>query len=506
MNLAQRLGELARTRGQQVAIMSPRGSLTFAEFDREAQRVAALLGERGARVGQRALILTPLGSELYVTLIALWRIGLVAVVVDPGAGVQHLRAALRRVQPDLLIGVPLSFALLALPEVRRIPLRVHVGGWLPGAQDWHATPTLPPAPLPLALPPEHPALLTFTSGSTGQPKAAQRTHGFLQQQHRVLERHLGYIPAQTDLVTLPVVGLASLASGRSVLLPDTSLKRPAEIDARRILRQLARHPADTVAASPALLHTLAEVAQDTGQRLPMTRIFAGGGPVFPRTLELLRQVAPHAELLSVYGSTEVEPIAHQLWQEVTPADQRRTQQGAGLLAGHVVDELQALIVPEGQTTPQGANLAPLTPGELWVSGPHVLPGYLNAQDNQGTKWQDPQTGQIWHRTGDAAQWDDQGRLWLLGRAGKAVQDAHGKLYPFAVEAAAMTCPSVRRAALLPQTRILLVEWADQPDPNLAKALAWAKLQDLREVAEIPLDRRHNAKVDYTRLQKMYGKG
>ncbi|MDO4245718.1 MAG: hypothetical protein Q4C89_06830 [Deinococcus sp.] len=49
-----------------------------------------------------------------------------------------------------------------------------------------------------------------------------------------------------------------------------------------------------------------------------------------------------------------------------------------------------------------------------------------------------------------------------------------------------------------------MEWQDDPDPALAEALAWARLQDIREVAEIPLDRRHNAKVDYVRLQKMYG--
>ena len=513
MNLAERLGELARTQGDTPAIVDRRGrTLTFADFDRETQRVAALLGEQGVRVGQRALLLTPLSPELYVTLVALWRIGLVAVVVDPGAGLAHLRSALRRVPPDLLVAVPRALPLLALPEVRRIPLRVRVGGWWPRSVDWAARPALPPQPRPRPLPESHPALITFTSGSTGQPKAAVRTHGFLAEQHRVLARHLHHRPGETDLVTLAVVGLASLASGRTALLPDTSLSRPAEIDARRVLRQLRQFPADAVAASPALLHTLAEVALAEGQTLPMTRLFLGGGPVFPRTLELLGRAAPRAEAVSVYGSTEVEPIAHQSWPGVTPADLHRTRQGGGLLAGPPIPELDVCLIPE-QSGPltyphaaalRAACLPPGCPGELLVSGGHVLPGYLDGQGDSETKWRDPETGRVWHRTGDTAQLDEEGRLWLLGRAGKAVRDAQGTLYPFAAEAAAMTLPTVRRAALLPGKRVLCVEWQDDPDPALAGALAWAHLQDIREVAEIPLDRRHNAKVDYVRLQKMYG--
>lgn len=491
--------------------------MTFAELDREARRLAALLGEQGVQVGQLALLLVPISPELYVTLAALWRIGLVVVVVDPGAGLRHLRQALRQVTPDVLIGIPRAFALLALPEVRRIPVRVRVGGWWPHtldrSVDWHGSPALSARLPPLALPGDHPALMTFTSGSTGPPKAAVRTHAFLREQHWVLARHLRYTPGGLDLATLPIVALASLASGRSVLLPDSSLNRPAGIDTERILRQLEIHPAETMAASPALLHTLAQAALETGKTLPMRRIFAGGGPVFPRTLDLLGRAAPQAELVSVYGSTEVEPIAHQCWQDVKAADQARTRQGGGLLAGVPIPELKVLIIPQ-QNGPltyqsaaalQAASLPPGQVGELLVSGGHVLPGYLNGIGNEETKWNDPQTGTVWHRTGDAATLDDCGRLWLLGRAGKSVRDEHGELFPFAVEAAAMTHSAVRRAALLPGQRVLCVEWENGPDATLPETLVWAQLQEIRTVTRIPLDRRHNAKVDYVQLQKMHGR-
>lgn len=517
-NLSGLLSELARTRSAQPAIIDRHGKpLTFAGLDREAGRLAALLGERGVQVGQRVLLLVPMSPELYVTLAALWRIGLVAVVVDPGAGLGHLRQALKRVPPDVLVGISGAFALMMLPEIRRIPVRVRLGGGWPhaldGSLDWHARPALPPRAHPLPLPGNHPALITFTSGSTAEPKAAVRTHAFLQEQHRVLAHHLHYTAGGLDLVTLPIVALASLASGRTALLPDSSLKRPAQIDTTRVLRQLERHPAETLAASPALLHTLAQAALNSGTRLPMRRIFAGGGPVFPRTLELLSRAAPQAELVSVYGSTEAEPIAHQSWQAVTPADQARTRQGGGLLAGKPVPELHALVLPQQAgpleyrnfTALQGAALAPGQVGELLVSGGHVLPGYLDGRGDEETKWKDPGGGVVWHRTGDAATFDEQGRLWLMGRAGKSVRDEYGELFPFAVEAAAMTHPAVRRVALLPGKRVLCVEWENEPDSTLKEMLAWAHLHEIRSVRRIPLDRRHNAKVDYVQLQKQLGR-
>lgn len=506
MNLACLLANLAQTQPSQAAIIDRQGQqLTFAELDAEATRLATLLLERGAQKGQRVLLLTPMSSKLYITLAALWRIGLVAVVIDPGAGIKHLRAALKRVPIDILIGIPAAFALTALPEVRRIPLKIRVGGWFPGSVDWHKTPQLS-APNTIHLPDDFPALITFTSGSTGSPKAAARTHAFLYEQHQVLEKHLGYTPQGIDLATLPIVSLASLASGRTVLLPNTNLKRPAKIKARQVLDQLQHYPAESIAASPALLHTLGWEALKQKQTLPFQKIFAGGGPVFPRTLEILQKAAPKAKLFSVYGSTEVEPIAHQAWQEVSKNDLEYTRAGGGLLAGKPVEELEILLVPEqGGPLPykneQELRADARTTGELLVSGTHVLGSYLD-QEHTENKWRNPKSGRIWHRTGDTAHLDDDGRIWLLGRAGKHVSDARGTLYPFAVEAAAMSFKSVERAALLPGTRVLYIQWQNQPDQQVNNALAWAHLSEIRPVEQIPLDHRHNAKVDYTKLARL----
>ncbi|ADV66814.1 AMP-binding protein [Deinococcus maricopensis] len=510
-NLAALLYALADERGPAPAIMDRRGrTLSFAGLAREARRVATVLAEGGVRAGDRALVLVPMSTDLYVTLAALWTIGAVPTVVDPSAGRAYVRRCLQRAAPRALIGIPKAHLLrLLVPEVRAVPLRFRVGGVVPGAADLRARPR-GPLVTPAVLPGEHPALVTFTSGSTGQPKVAVRTHTFLREQHRVLARHLDLRAGRTDLVTLQVVALMSLASGAAILLPDSALGRPARLDARAVLRQLARTPARMVAGSPALLDTLARAALARAAPLPFERVYVGGGPVFPRTLEALQRAAPLAQLVSVYGSTEVEPIAHQAWADVTAEDLARTQAGGGLLAGRPVPELRVALLPP-QDGPFGyaseaallaATCAPGEVGEIVVSGAHVLPGYLYGEGDADTKWRDPATGRVWHRTGDAGTLDGADRLWLLGRVGARVTDARGTLYPFAVEAAAMTHPRVRRAALLGAEgrRVLCVEWDGAPDAHLPSALAWAQLDEVRAVAQIPVDARHNAKVDYAQLR------
>lgn len=116
-------------------------------------------------------------------------------------------------------------------------------------------------------------------------------------------------------------------------------------------------------------------------------------------------------------------------------------------------------------------------------------------------------GTVWHRTGDAGWLDAVGRLWLLGRCTAKIPGKDGTLWPFAVECAAMNCPGVARAALaeVAGRRILAVQSiASSPDPTAAvrEQLAWAHLDEILPVPAIPVDKRHNAKVDYPALRAM----
>lgn len=519
MNLATLVTAQVVVRPHAPAIIeSPRGRLrvtTFAELDDAAQRAAAMLRNAGLREGDAVLVFQPMSSELYVALLALFRLGATAMFLDPSAGAAHLEACCELRSPRALIASDRAHLLrLRSRALRRIPLKFAIGLPVPGALTWAKWRDSAPMHETFSTAADTAALLTFTSGSTGQPKAAVRTHGFLRAQHRVLERNLALQPGEVDLATLPVFLLANLASGVTSVIPNADLRAPGRIVPEPVLRQIRVHQVTRCAASPAFFERLLEGERtQPGALAGLRKIFTGGAPVFPRLLEALAAAASSASVAAVYGSTEAEPIAHIEQHEIRADDHTAMHAGAGLLAGKPVAEIELCIVRDQWGTPLGALseveficqcVSVGEVGEIVVSGDHVLTGYLHGRGDSETKFRVAR--QVWHRTGDAGRLDAEGRLWLLGRCSARVTDARGSLWPFAVECAALGDARVRRAALASVRcqRVLAVEGRDlaRGDALLLKALAWAELDRLVPVKHLPVDRRHNAKIDYPALVEM----
>jgi acyl-CoA synthetase (AMP-forming)/AMP-acid ligase II len=136
----------------------------------------------------------------------------------------------------------------------------------------------------------------------------------------------------------------------------------------------------------------------------------------------------------------------------------------------------------------------------------VLKGYLRGEGDRETKFK--VDGETWHRTGDAGCVDQRGSLWLLGRCTARIDDRRGVLYPFTVETAASRFTVVRRAAFVGAggRRTLVVEPASDSTPAeldlLKSKLAWAHIDRLLVLPHIPVDRRHNGKVDYPGLDRI----
>lgn len=489
---------------------------SFAGLEAASTRGAALLREVGLAGGDTVLVFQPMSTELYIALLALFRLGITAMFLDPSAGLKHIERCCAIRPPQALIASPRAHLLrLFSPSLRRIPRKICFSRFVPGCIAWNRSgllqPHLPVTPCTA----DSPALITFTSGSTGLPKAAVRSHGFLLEQHRVLERAIHLSPGAVDLTTLPIFVLANLASGVTSLIPDADLRRPGAIKAEPVLGQIERHRPASLVASPAFLERICDVCEASGGTVPGFRyVFTGGAPVFPDHLERFAAAFPGAEVVSVYGSTEAEPIAHIAGKELTVDDMAAMSSGAGLLAGHPVDGISVRVIVPHWGTPLGpldkagfsAMCLPCGKGgEVVVSGGHVLKGYLNGAGDEETKFS--VNGGIWHRTGDSGYFDEAGRLWLLGRSGAVIVDDRGTLYPFAVECAARRIPGVARGALISRKgrRVLFV----QPrkgihlDSSVVRdELAWAQLDEVRELKEIPLDKRHNAKVDYGALERV----
>ncbi len=402
-------------------------SCSFAEFDRDSAQAAALLWQSGLRAGDVVLVFLPMSLELYEVLAALFRLGLVAMFADPSSGRQALERRCAMHTPKGLIASSKAHLLrLISPALRRIPVKVCVGVPMPRTVHWNDKRDLRPHEKIESLTPETPALITFTSGSTGEPKAVVRSHGFLMAQHRAIRQTLNLQAGDIDLTTLPIVVLANLASGVTSLLSGGDNRRPEATDAKAFVAWVNRHRPNTTAARPVVLGEIARYCLERGLTLSsLRRILVGGADVRPDLLESLHRLAPQAEIVAVYGSTEAEPIAKVSLDEITAEDMALMQQGGGLLAGRLVHDIRVRILPDRWGRPIGPFTLESFPaetmpadrtGEIVVSGPHVLTSYLDGRQEKTTKFTVGITE--WHRTGDIGYFDDRGRLWLLGRCAK----------------------------------------------------------------------------------------
>lgn len=520
MNLTALLEERTRLHPERTALVDSRHgrdrAVTFLELSRKVEAGAFSLHEMGLRRGQVVLVFQPVSIELYEFLLAAFRSGIRVMLADPSAGREFLPLCCQRLMPDAFFGSWKAQCLrMAVPALRRIDKAIVAGPWFPGTVRWRTERGNMPM---VEAADDEPALITFTSGSTGLPKAAVRTHGFLLAQHRELSQSLDFEDGETDLVTLPVFVLANLASGLTSVLAATDLARPGTPDVAAIRAQCARHGVTRCTASPAFFEGL------LGSRhgIPVFRkIFTGGAPVFPDLPQRLRTVFPDAMIHSVYGSTEAEPITHFSADEADAESDAITRRGGGLCAGVPVPAIQLRIIADRW----GDTLGPMDmeefsrmeipagqAGEIVVSGDHVLDGYLDGIGDNETKIH--VDGDVWHRTGDAGWIDEAGRLWLLGRCSAKLPafaappgiPAEALRYPFAIECALREkFPEMRTAAIEWRGRRLLVA-GKQMDTEKTEAIrrmaGGIGMEELVCLDALPLDRRHNAKIDYPALREL----
>jgi acyl-CoA synthetase (AMP-forming)/AMP-acid ligase II len=490
---------------ERLALVDSSGAVTYGELARRVGAGANDLQEMGLRRGQVILVFQPVSIELYEILLAAFHAGLRVMLADPSAGREFLSHCCQRLMPDAFFGSWKAQCLrLTVSEMRGIRICICSGGWFPGAKDWRTDSSM--APL-VDVNDDEAALVTFTSGSTGKPKAAVRSHGFLLAQHRALSKALDFEDGEVDLITLPVFVLANLASGLTSVLAATDLAKPGSPDVAAISAQCEKFKVTRCAASPAFFEGF--LASPLG--IPaFGKVFTGGAPVFPDLLRRLRKALPDACIHSVYGSTEAEPIAHFPADDASGETDSLTRQGAGLCSGMPVEEIDLRIIRDQWGTPLG----PLTEdefaalaveagqaGEIVVRGDHVLRGYLGGIGDEETKIHVGE--QVWHRTGDAGWSDLLGRVWLLGRCAEKLP-GEAFCYPFVIECALREVfPNIRMAAIEWENRRTLVV-GRKSDPHEATAVERRAgsfgIERVIYLESLPLDRRHNAKIDYPALR------
>ncbi len=515
-SLAATLAVRAETHPDRAAIVAPLadGSThvwSYRELAETAARVAGGLLARGLRPGDGVLVLQPMSGELYAFLVGAWQTGLVCLFVDPSQGRAHLAACVLRWRPRALFGVSAAHWLsFTVPGLRRDLVRLRTRGWAPACIAWRELIAALPATEIFPASADTPALITFTSGSTGRPKAIVRTHGFLHAQHAAIAEAIALNDGETDLTTLPVFLLANLGSGLTSVIPAGNPARPGRIEPGPVAAQIERWNVTRGGASPAFWARLACAQAGIGALARLRQLYVGGGPLWADELQTLRTAAPGTIVICVYGSTEAEPIA-----EIDAAEALAAPEAARLLpGGHVRPEIRCAVLRDRWGEPRPALdasgfaaeiCAAGEIGEIVVSGPHVVRSYLGGEGDAETKFL--VGGEIWHRTGDAGLFDSQGRLWLAGRCAGRVRLGKRTLYPAEIEVPLRGIRGLRRSALLATAdgAVVALETTDRQVETAARirleAAGFAGLV-LRRLSRLPLDRRHNAKIDYAELRRL----
>jgi acyl-CoA synthetase (AMP-forming)/AMP-acid ligase II len=523
-NIAARLIERAARHPDRTAIVHDRGGrsrrITFGELPRQVASIAAALSDRGIGPGDRVVLFVPMSIDLYLVLLACLHVGATAVFVDAWAGRERLEAAVAAAQPRAFIGTRRAQLLrLTRGALRRIPISITITRrWLDLAGSPAAS-----ASSPAAVANDDVALVTFTTGSTGAIKAAARSHGFLWAQHEVLAEHLGLTESDVDLPTLPVFVLNDLACGVTSVIPDFDPRRPAEIRPETIVRQIESEHVTTTSGSPAFYQRLLRWCRDHGRPLRVRNLFTGGAPVLPPLARLLADPkAFTGEAHVVYGSSEAEPIASIAVREMLAAMASVAGRPApdGICAGRPVPQIELRIIRACDDPialgPSGLAewvVARGEVGEVVVSGAHVLAGYWNDPESERRN-KIREGDRLWHRTGDGAWLDAEGRLWLMGRVKQRLEREGRVWWSGPAELRACELPGVSHAAYFGaldpsrgQRAVLCVEMTGGPStaPDIERvraALDPIPVDELHAVRHIPRDPRHESKTDVDRLRGM----
>ncbi|MFW5874361.1 MAG: AMP-binding protein, partial [Verrucomicrobiota bacterium] len=276
---------------------------SFAQLEAESAATAACLRARGVDRGTRVLLMVRPGLDLIRIVFALFKLGAVPVVIDPGMGLRAFLRCVRHARPEVLVGIPPAVWIARVFRTSFRGLRTKVSvtkrfDALIGAG------TAPPVAAVDSGADELAAIL-FTSGSTGPAKGVCYTHGMFAAQVEAIRGQYGIEPGEVDLPMLPVFALFNPALGMCTVVPEINPSRPATVDPEKIVRAIRQNGVTNSFGSPALWTRIARHCLAEGITLPtLRRVLMAGAPVPPALLRQMAEILPNGTVHTPYGATE----------------------------------------------------------------------------------------------------------------------------------------------------------------------------------------------------------
>ena len=425
-NLAMNLTNTTHAHAGRVAVRVDNAAMTYRALDEASARVARLLHDRGLEPGDRVGIMMPNVAEVPVVYYGVLRAGGVVVPMNPLLKAREVAYYLGD------SGAGLIFAWHAFAGEAR------GGAEQAGAElivvDEVSFPDLLASVDPeyeiLARDGEDSAVILYTSGTTGQPKGAELTHGNLVRNVEVTQEDLLHLTAD-DVVFggLPLFHSfgqtctlnASMAAGATlVLLP--------RFDARAAAGLLARHRATVFAGVPTMYAAL--LGLPDAPALPDLRACLSGGAALP--VEVLHRFEEWfgCDVLEGYGLSETSPVAC-----FNRAGGNRKPGSIGLpVTGvelSVIDESGAA-VPVGEV------------GEIAIRGHNVMKGYWHKPEETAAVL----SADGWFRTGDMGRVDEDGFYFIVDRLKDLIIRGGYNVYPREIEEVLYEHPDVAEAAVI----------------------------------------------------------
>ncbi|RTZ95012.1 MAG: peptide synthase [Deltaproteobacteria bacterium] len=532
VNVAAHLTRMARRYPYQKAVIHPAGRdshnrmayshLTFRQLDKLSDCLSQGLDSAGISRGTRTVLMVPPSPEFFILVFALFKVGAIPVVVDPGMGIPRMIRCLRDTKPTAFIGISKAHVLrFFYPRFfKTVKTWVTVGTrWFWGGlslDQMYAAPGKPYPAAPTGI--DETAAILFTTGSTGPPKGVVYTHGIFDAQIRHIRSHFKIEPGEIDLPTFPLFSLFDPALGMTAVIPDMDPTRPAHAHPVKIIEAIVDQGVTNMFASPALVRRVGEYGKTQGIRLPsLRRVISAGAPVSPDVIDTFsHMLSSRAEIHTPYGATEAMPVASIASKEILSKTRRMSEKGCGICVGRPIDGITIRIITITDAPIDRWNDDLVLPsgqiGEITVQGDLVTRRYYDhPAANDLAKIKDG--NRFWHRMGDLGWIDTAGNLWFCGRKNhRVVISEETTLYSIPCEAIYNNHDRVYRSALVGvgdvpnQTPVICIELqkdADQQDQDEIRAALQAlgntspHTKEIRNILfhdAFPVDIRHNAKI------------
>ena len=394
-------------------------TVSYAELERSANALARGLLARGLEHGARIAILSANRHEFVAAYLGAMRAGLVAVPLNHKFPRAMLEPVLADCAPRLVLTDSQRRALL--------PSRFPVIEF--GTRDWQTLQD--PGPFtPITPAPREPAMILYTSGSSGRPKGVLLSHegqlwavkmrlrGGAYDQHRLL------IAAPLfHMNGLGTLKFALAAGATGVLLP--------QFDTRRYIEAIARFRATWLTAVPPMLAMMfrERALFDSTDVSSVAAIRMGSAPVSDQLMAQIRAAFPNARVVNVYGTTEAGPIVF------GPDPHGRPKPDAALGWPQQGVELK-IVDAEGREADEG---------ELWQRTPALMLGYLNDAERTARAL----TADGWYKSGDLFRRDATGCYWFVGRVDDMFVSGGENIFPAEVELVLSRHPDVAQACVVP---------------------------------------------------------